>query len=234
MSDNLRQLHLVGAAHQSASGGGGATPDQKLRPVNGTEIGTSGKVTAGASDDEIVMRIDDDQAAGVGGIDGMIGGIFWDLGSTIKGPVCVDFEWVQKVNLTNVVIVVMRRDSAPTSLADIDSASTRWLQIRTSNAGGVSTFLGLGTGNLGNVNNENKATSVSIAFQVAIDEKGLGPSMCRHYFTAQGTQGRTNGTTTNQATGKIYIAALFSKSGSAAQDGDADIKIKLAGGMPMV
>lgn len=209
----------------------GGSADQYLRPSAGTEIESSGKITTGASPEEIVMRIDSGQGAGSGGIDGMIGAMYWSLGSSLTGPVCIDFDWVQKINLSNVVIALYRSASAPTSLADVDGASSHFLQIRVSGAGGVSTFLKTGTSSLATTNAENKASSVSIAYQCAVDEKGLGPTLSRHYFTATGTQGRTLASTSNSTSGNLYVVLCFSKAGTAS--GDEDIKVKLRGGMPV-
>jgi len=213
------------------SGGGGGTSDQKLNYGDGTEIGSSGKVSQGSTPDEIVMRIDSGQAAPSGGIDSMVGGMIWDIGDTITGPVCLEFDWVSKQSLTNVVIAILRADSEPTSLADIDgNTSTRFLQLRVSAAGGVSTFVKRGNANLATTNNENKSSSVSAAFQVGIDEKGIGGAMSRHYYTASGTTIRSDVNSTDVSSGTVYVAMLFSTAGTAGSD--LDIKARLRGGMP--
>ncbi len=177
------------------------------------------------------MRIDSGQAAPSGGIDSMVGGMIWDIGDTITGPACLEFDWVTKQNLTNVVIAILRADSKPTSLADIDgNTSTRFLQLRVSNAGGVSTFVKRGNANLATTNNENKSSSVSAAFQVGIDEKGVGGAMSRHYYTASGTTIRSDVNPTEVSSGTVYVAMLFSTAGTAGSD--LDIKARLRGGMP--
>ena len=213
--------------------GSGGSSSQALNYGDGTELSdTSGKVTQGATADTIVMRLDDGQVAGTGGIDGMVGGMVWDLGGSITGGVSLNLTWVAKQNITNVVIAVLRASSAPTSLADIDgNSSTRFLQLRTTTSGGVSTYLNSGSGNLATVANENKASSESVTFYVAVDSKGTGGMMSRHYYTASGVTVRSNNTTTSATSGNIYVAMCFSA--AATISGDVDIKVKLRGGMPL-
>ena len=227
----IRPSLVYPGATTTAAGGGSS--DQKLNFGDGTELSdTSGKVTQGSTADEIVMRLDDGQVAGTGGIDGMVGGIVWDLGSDITGGVSLNLTWVTKQDLTNVVVAVLRASSAPTSLADIDgNTSTRFLQLRTSAASGVSTYLNSGSGNLATVNNENKASSESVAFYVAIDSKGIGGMVSRHYYTASGVTARSNTTNTSVSSGNVYVALCFSAAGTVS--GDTDIKAKLRGGMPL-
>jgi len=179
-----------------------------------------------------VMRIDSGQAAGSGGVDGMIGGMVWDLGSDITGPICLQFTWVAKQNLTNVCVVVLRATSAPTSLADIDgNTSTRILQLRTSNAGGVSTYIKRGNANLATTNSENKSSSTGATFQAAIDAKGIGGCVSRHHYTSGvNTTIRTDANDTQVTSGNVYAAMLFSAAGTIGSD--LDIKAKLRGGMP--
>ena len=224
---------LVYPGATTTGGGGGDASSQALNFGDGTELSdTSGKVSQGSTADEIVMRLDDGQVAGTGGIDGMVGGIVWDLGSDITGGVSLNLTWVAKQNITNVVIAVLRASSAPTSLADIDgNSSTRFLQLRTTTSGGVSTYLNSGSGNLATVANENKASSESVTFYVAVDSKGTGGMMSRHYYTASGVTVRSNNTTTSSTSGNIYVAMCFSA--AATISGDVDIKAKLRGGMPL-
>jgi len=222
-----------GATTTGGGGGGaGGGDDQKLNYGDGTEIETSGKVSQGSTADEIVMRIDSGQAAGSGGVDGMIGGMVWDLGSDITGPICLQFTWVSKQNLTNVCVVVLRAASAPTSLADIDgNTSTRILQLRVSNAGGVSTYIKRGNANLATTNSENKSSSTGATFQAAIDAKGIGGCVSRHHYTSGvNTTIRTDANDTQVTSGNIYAAMLFSAAGTISSD--LDIKAKLRGGMP--
>lgn len=221
------------SSNPPSSAGGGE--DQVLTAAAGTEIGSSGKVTTGSSAAEIILTIDSGQAAMASGpLSGAIGAVYWDQGSVVKGPCCARIEWVSKINLTNVFVVVFRATSAPTSLADIQNASAvRYLQARISSAGGVSTFIQNNpSANVASTNNENKASSLSIAYSVAVDDAGMGPHMSRHYYSATGTTGRTNATTTNAASGNIYIAVLWGKTGSSAT-GEELIKLKLSGGMPV-
>ena len=215
----------------TATGGGG--DDQKLNYSDGTELtDTSGKITQGTTADEIVMRIDSGQAAASGGVDGMVGGMIWDVGSTITGPACLEFDWVAMPSLINVCVVILRAASKPTSLADIDgNTSSRILQLRVSGAGGVSTFIKRGNANLATTNAENKSSSVSAAFQVGIDEKGIGGAISRHNFSSgTGTQIRSDVNNTEITSGTVYVALLFSAAGTAGSN--LDIKARLRGGMP--
>jgi hypothetical protein len=217
----------------STSGGGGGTSSQKLLYGDGTELSdTSSKVSQGSTADEIVMRIDSGQAAGSGGVDGMVGGMVWDIGSTITGPACLEFDWVAMPSLINVCVVILRAASKPASLADIDgNTSSRILQLRVSGAGGVSTFIKRGNAALATTNSENKTSSVSAAFQVAIDEKGIGGALSRHTFSSgTGTQIRTDSNNTEITSGTVYVALLFSAAGTAS--GNLDVKARLRGGMP--
>ena len=223
------------SSNPPSSAGGSGGEDQVLTAAAGTEIGSSGKVTTGSSSAEIILTIDSGQAAMASGpISGAIGAVYWDQGSVVKGPCCARLEWVSKINLTNVFVVVFRAASAPTSLADIQGATAvRYLQARTSAAGGVSTFIQHNaSSNVASTNNENKASSLSIAYSVAVDDAGMGPHMSRHYYSATGTTGRTNATTTNANSGNIYIALLWGKTASSASSQE-QIKLKLSGGMPV-
>ena len=220
-------------ATTTGGGGGGGDDSQRLLYGDGTELSdTTNKISQGSTADEIVMRIDSGQAAGSGGVDGMIGGMVWDLGSDITGPICLQFTWVSKQNLTNVCVVVLRATSAPTSLADIDgNTSTRILQLRTSNAGGVSTYIKRGNANLATTNSENKSSSTGATFQAAIDAKGIGGCVSRHHYTSGvNTTIRTDANDTQVTSGNAYAAMLFSAAGTIGSD--LDIKAKLRGGMP--
>ena len=95
----------------------------------------------------------------------------------------------------------------------------------------VALHLNSGSGNLATVANENKATSESVTFYVAVDSKGTGGMMSRHYYTATGVTVRSNNTSTSATSGNIYVAMCFSA--AATISGDVDIKVKLRGGMPL-
>jgi len=216
----------------AASGGG---EDQVFTAASATELGSSGKVTTGSNAAEIVLTIDSGQAAMASGpISGAIGAAYWDLGAEIKGPCCALLEWVQLVNQTSVFVVIFRATSAPTSLADIQGATAvRFLQARTGNTGGVSTFIQNNpAANVATTTNENKTGSQSVAYSVAVDDAGMGPHMSRHYYTAAGATGRTNSTSTTANSGNLYIALLWGKTGASAGSQE-QIKVKLSGGMPV-
>ncbi len=77
-----------GATTTGGGGGGaGGGDDQKLNYGDGTELSdTTNKISQGSTADEIVMRIDSGQAAGSGGVDGMIGGMVWGSGQRHHRP----------------------------------------------------------------------------------------------------------------------------------------------------
>ena len=210
----------------STSGGGGATSEY-LRVADGTEIGTSGKAGDDGTD-TIALIIDSGQAAASGGLDGLIGAVYWDLGSTSQGNVNTLVEWVTRIAATHVVVAVWRSTSAPTSLADIDAASAHWLQLYQNGSNRSNTYLKTGTANLGTTNQENFVTSVSSSLTVATDGDGYGGSLTRHDGSGN-SQTRTLQTTFAQASGNFYIALLWGKSATAS--GEQVIKLKLQGEM---
>jgi len=195
--------------------------------ADGTEIGTSGKAGDDGTD-TIALIIDSGQAAASGGLDGLIGAVYWDLGSTSQGNVNTLVEWVTRIAATHVVVAVWRATSAPTSLADIDAASAHWSQLYQSATNRSSTYLKTATQNLGTTNQENFVTSVSSSLTVATDGDGYGGSLTRHDGSGN-SQTRTLQTTFAQASGNFYIALLWGKSATAS--GEQVIKLKLQGEM---
>jgi len=211
----------------STSGGGGGATSQYLKVSDGTELGSSGKFADGASD-SIEMTIDSGQAAASGGIDGLIGAVYWDLGAVSNGNVNSLTEWVSggRISASHVVVAIWRSASAPTSLADIDGASTHFLQLFTSAAGKTSSYLKTGTASLSTSNFENYTDSVSASLTVATDGDGYGGSLTRH--DGSGTsKTRTLTTAFAQASGNFYIALLFGKAATAS--GTEVLKVKLQG-----
>ena len=207
--------------------GGGAVTSEYLRVADGTELGTSGKVSDDGTE-TIAMVIDNGQAAASGGLDGLIGAVYWDLGSTSNGNVNALVEWVTRIAATHVVVAVWRSTSAPTSLADIDGASAHWAQLYQNGSNRSNTFLKTGTSNIGTTNTENFVTSVSLSFTVGTDGDGYGGSLTRHDGSGN-SQVRTLPTTFAQASGNFYIALLWGKSATAGSE--QVIKIKLQGEM---
>jgi len=207
--------------------GGGAVTSEYLRVADGTELGTSGKALDDGTD-TIALVIDSGQAAASGGLDGLIGAVYWDLGSVSNGNVNALVEWVTRIAATHVVVAVWRSTSAPTSLADIDAASAHWSQLYQNATNRSNTYLKTGTANLGTTNQENFVSSVSSSLTVATDGDGYGGSLVRH--DGSGTSKvRTLATAFAQASGSFYIALLWGKSATAS--GEEVIKVKLQGEM---
>jgi hypothetical protein len=196
--------------------------------ADGTELGTSGKVSDDGTD-TLALVIDSGQAAAPsGGLDGLIGAVYWDLGNVSHGNVNTLLEWVTRIAATHVVVAVWRSTSAPTSLADIDGASAHWAQLYQNATNRSNTFLKTGTANLGTTNTENFVTSVSLSFTVGTDGDGYGGSLTRHDGSGN-SQVRTLPTTFAQASGNFYIALLWGKSATAGSE--QVIKVKLQGEM---
>jgi len=210
----------------TVSGGGAVTSDY-LRVADGTELGTSGKALDDGTE-TIALVIDSGQAAASGGLDGLIGAVYWDLGSVSNGNVNALVEWVTRIAATHVVVAVWRSTSAPTSLADIDGASAHWAQLYQNATNRSNTFLKTGTANLGTTNTENFVSSVSLSFTVGTDGDGYGGSLTRHDGSGN-SQVRTLPTTFAQASGNFYIALLWGKSATAGSE--QVIKVKLQGEM---
>lgn len=221
----------TGASGGAAPGGGGGGMTQELRFADGTVIGSG--VSAGAPDG-IRFDISDGQAAAVtsAGLGGMIGGIYWQITSPESdGPGCFFLEWTTAIPENwFIVLVLMRADSAPTTLSDFQSSS-KWLVMRTSGTTGVSTALGQTTAALPGTVSENKASSVSVQCAICVDTKGLGPSCARHYYTATGTQARTQSNTVSKSTGDFYVGLLYAKAAITATS-DTSWTMMLRGGLP--
>ncbi len=210
----------------STSGGGGATSEY-LRVADGTEIGTSGKAGDDGTD-TIALIIDSGQAAASGGLDGLIGAVYWDLGSVSNGNVNTLLEWVTRLPATHVVVAVWRSTSAPTSLADIDSANACWSQLYQNATNRSNTYLKTAAANLGATNQENFTTSASLSTTVATDGDGYGGSLIRHDGSGV-SKSRALATAFTQASGSFYLALLWGKSATAS--GEEVIKLKLQGEM---
>lgn len=208
--------------------GGGAVTSEYLRVADGTELGTSGKALDDGTE-TIALVIDSGQAAAPsGGLDGLIGAVYWDLGAVSQGNINTLLTWVTRLSATHVVVAAWRSTSAPTSLADIDAASAHWSQLYQSGTNRSSTYLKTGTQNLGTTNSENFVTSVSSSLTVATDGDGYGGSLVRH--DGSGTSKvRTLATAFAQASGNFYIALLWGKSATASSE--EVIKLKLQGEM---
>ncbi len=207
--------------------GGGAVTSEYLRVADGTELGTSGKALDDGTD-TIALVIDSGQAAASGGLDGLIGAVYWDLGSVSQGNINSLLTWVTRLPATHVVVAAWRSASAPTSLADIDAASAHWSQLYQNATNRSNTFLKTGTANLGTTNQENFVSSVSSSLTVATDGDGYGGSLVRH--DGSGTSKvRTLATAFAQGTGNFYVALLWGKSATAS--GEEVIKVKLQGEM---
>ena len=210
----------------TVSGGGAATSDY-LRVADGTELGTSGKALDDGTE-TIALVIDSGQAAASGGLDGLIGAVYWDLGAVSNGNVNTLLEWVTRLPATHVVVAVWRSTSAPTSLADIDGANACWSQLYQSATNRSSTYLKTATANLGTTNSENFTTSASLSTTVATDGDGYGGSLIRHDGSGV-SKSRALATAFTQGTGSFYLALLWGKSATAS--GEEVIKIKLQGEM---
>lgn len=208
--------------------GGGAVTSEYLRVADGTELGTSGKALDDGTE-TIALVIDSGQAAAPsGGLDGLIGAVYWDLGAVSQGNINTLLTWVTRLPATHVVVAAWRSTSAPTSLADIDAASAHWSQLYQSGTNRSSTYLKTGTQNLGTTNSENFVTSVSSSLTVATDGDGYGGSLVRH--DGSGTSKvRTLATAFAQASGNFYVALLWGKSATASSE--EVIKVKLQGEM---
>jgi hypothetical protein len=207
--------------------GGGAVTSEYLRVADGTELGTSGKALDDGTD-TIALVIDSGQAAASGGLDGLIGAVYWDLGSVSNGNVNTLLEWVTRLPATHVVVAVWRSTSAPTSLADIDGASAHWSQLYQNATNRSNTYLKTGTANLGTTNQENFTTSASMSTTVATDGDGYGGSLIRHDGSGV-SKSRALATAFTQASGNFYVALLWGKSATAS--GEEVIKVKLQGEM---
>ena len=207
--------------------GGGAVTSEYLRVADGTELGTSGKVSDDGTD-TIAMVIDSGQAAASGGLDGLIGAVHWDLGSVSNGNVNTLLEWVTRLPATHVVVAVWRSTSAPTSLADIDGASAHWSQLYQNATNRSNTYLKTGTANLGTTNQENFTTSASMSTTVATDGDGYGGSLIRHDGSGV-SKSRALATAFTQASGNFYVALLWGKSATASSE--EVIKVKIQGEM---
>ena len=231
-----RRRHFSGYssnAPSSNAGGGGGSSDQYLAVADGTELTTSGKVTEGASN-VISCRIDSGQAAAVtsNGLSGLVGGMYWNLGSTITGAVNLTFEWSGSIpDRVHFCICVWRNSSAPTTLQDIENGDARWCQILTSNTNGVSTYLKTDGSNLAGSVAENKTSSVSVSYAVLLDPQGWGGHQSRHYYTAANTTIRSSASAQGGTTGDVFVAIAFGKVNVSAGS-DQDISFKLRGGMP--
>lgn len=205
-----------------------AAGSEYLRFADATELGSSGAVSDVGSD-QINLEIADTTAAHSGGLDGSIGAVYWDLGSSSKGNINCLVEWVAPIiNKTNVCIAIWRAGSAPTSLADIDGASSQFLQIITRNTTpATSTYLKTGTNSLATLSAEGLTSSVSISYTVATDADGWGGALSRH--DGGGTsKTRTQSTSFAGASGSFYLALLWSKATASATT-DETISIKLQG-----
>lgn len=223
----------TGASGGPAPSTGGGE-DQAFTFADGTAIGTG--FEAGGSADTIRLNVSSGQAAVVAsnGLAGMIAGMWWkptSLELNNLGPVCLNLKWVSAIPAQwHVCVVVSRRTSDPTSLADFQSKS-KWMQVRSSGTLGISTFVNQTTGSLVTTANENKASSVSVQMQVPTGPKGVGGIITRHYFTAGTTPiVRTNASYQTQATGDIYVGLLFAKALTAS--GDEQFEVELRGGLP--
>ena len=210
----------------TVSGGGAATSDY-LRVADGTELGTSGKALDDGTE-TIALVIDSGQAAASGGLDGLIGAVYWDLGSVSNGNVNTLLEWVTRLPATHVVVAVWRATSAPTSLADIDSANACWSQLYQNATNRSNTYLKTASANLGTTNTENFTTSASLSTTVATDGDGYGGSLIRHDGSGV-SKSRALATAFTQASGSFYLALLWGKSATAS--GEEVIKLKLQGEM---
>jgi hypothetical protein len=212
----------------TVSGGGGGGGSEYLSFSNATEIGSSGKIADGASD-SIELTIDSGQAAAVAssGLAGLIGAAVWNLGAVSTGNINSLVEWVSIINKTHVCVAVWRAASAPTSLADIKAANTRWLQVLTQGGGtNTSTYVKTNTNNLATSNRENLASSVSVSFTVATDADGYGRALSRH--DSSGTSSvQSSSSAQAEASGDFYLALLWGKTATAA--GLETIKLKLQG-----
>ena len=217
----------------SGGGGSGGSSDQYFAVSDGTELTTSGKVTEGSSN-VISCRIDDGQAAAVtsNGLSGLVGGMYWNLGSDITGAVNLTFEWSGSIpDRVHLCICVWRNSSAPTTLQDIENGDARWCQILTSNTSGVSTYLKADGSNLAGSVAENKTSSVSVSYAVLLDPQGWGGHQSRHYYTAANTTIRSSASAQGGTTGDVFVAIAFGKVNVSASS-DQDISFKLRGGMP--
>ena len=193
-----------------------------LRFADATELGSSGAISD-VSTDQINLAIADTQTKSTGGLDTLIGAAFWDLGSTSQGNVSCLVEWVALPNYTHVILAVWRAASAPTSLADIDGASTHFLQVLMNT--GTSTFLKTGTANLATLNSENRSSSVSVSYTVATDTDGYGGAVSRH-DSGGGSQSRTLSTSFAEGSGSFYLALLWSKAATATTDETISLKLQ--------
>ena len=217
-------------------GGGGGVSDQYLKFGDGTEIGSSGAVSAG-SGNAINLAIADGQAAATAsqGLSGLVGGYVFDLGSNITGAVNLTLAWADASAIPariHLCLAVWRAASAPTTLQDLEDENCRFLQIVTNVSSGVSTYLKKEDRTLGTSNVENKSTSVSFEYCVMSDPKGFGGNMLRHYYTSSGTTIRQDSSIENESTGSLYAALCWGKLGIAASE-DMTISVTLRGGMPL-
>ena len=203
-----------------------AAGSEYLRFADATELGSSGAISD-VSTDQIDLAIIDTQAAQSGGLDSLIGAAVWDLGATSTGNINCLVEWVALPNWTNVVIAVWRAASAPTSLADIDGASSHFLQLLTrSTTPSTSPFLKTGSASLGTLNSSALESSVSCSYVVGCDADGYGGAMSRH--DGAGTSKTKTLTTVFTASGNFYLALLWSKAVNAATEAET-ISLKLQG-----
>lgn len=215
-----------------SSGGGGAST-QYLEVADGTEIGSSGRVTD-AADNGIAMVLPDGTGAAVtaNGLSSLYGGCWWDLGGTLKGSIQFAMEWVgSAIAQTHVVAAVWRSGSDPTSIQDIEDAGAHYVQILTNSTTKTSTFLKEGTAPMANINNENQAGSERIHYSCHTDDNQIGAHSSLHEHGSTSTD-RVDSTNTAVTSGNWYCALLYGAQ-AAVSGSDKTITIKMRGGMPL-
>ena len=145
-----------------------------------------------------------------GGLDDALGGAYWvvdvdDLDASIN----LVLEWVSTVNQTMVTLGVHKAASPPTSLADLNTANSHFLQTTQSGAGGVSTYLKNASNNFSSGPSENKSGSVQVNYTVGCSIAGYGGALCHHVHDNGTDYTGKEHATDYTATGNAYIVLTW-------------------------
>ena len=203
--------------------------DQYLAVSDGTEIGSSGKATDGASN-QIDLVIPDTTTAVVtaNGVGAMYGAVIKSLGSTLTSNYSATLEWVAGLNSSYVCVGILRATSAPTTMDDLEADST-FVQITRHASGNVSCFLKEEAQALASVatTSDNKSGSVRIQYSVGVSDAILRRAIYQHI--ADTNADNVDSTSIAAASGDWYLWIAWG-TGATISGGDKTISVKLRAG----
>ncbi len=173
-------------------------------------------------------------AAGAGGLEECDVALVWDLGTALHIPVASVLQWVGGTpDNCHVCVAVYRASAPPTSLADIASATSLWLQVRCTAASRVSTWGKNNNQSLNTTASENKTGSAAVSYTVAQDDEGWGGYLIRHRHTESPLRSVKSSSLLRTGSGSnVYVALLVGLIASPGSEQVTSLQFSQAGHTP--